>query len=155
VERLEIRGGPGGFVTATGQYLAAARVLRPFVTASPWAIVVREGRPETLTLYRHGRPVFTTLVNTGVAGAATPVGQFYVRAKFPWVTMRGRNPDGQPYLDPHVPWVMSIDGNIALHGFVRRAYGFPQSAGCVELPVPAARKLYAMVPLGTPVRIEA
>ena len=49
--------------------------------------------------------------------------------------MSGTNPDGSHYVDPGIPWVSYFNGGDALHGFVRGSYGFPQSDGCVEMPV--------------------
>jgi lipoprotein-anchoring transpeptidase ErfK/SrfK len=40
-----------------------------------------------------------------------------------------------------------------VHGFVRPAYGFPQSNGCVELPVSNASKVYQLDPYGTLVTV--
>ncbi|MDP9729094.1 L,D-transpeptidase [Alicyclobacillus tolerans] len=149
-----LRGGKHSIVSTTGQFLPVAQVVRPFVTATPLSIVVREGTPETLTVYQGQQAIFKTLCNTGVDNA-TPLGHFYIRFKSPVVNMKGVNPNGTHYDDPGVKWVMSFDGNIAIHGFPRPSYGFPQSAGCVELPVNIAKKLYSMVHIGTPVTIEA
>ena len=86
-------------------------------------------------------------------GGSTPTGTFYIRSKYPSVDMKGVNPDGVHYNDPHVPWVMGLIGNIAIHGYPRASYGWPQSNGCVELPLSAAKHLYSMVSVGTPVEI--
>ncbi len=59
----------------------------------------------------------------------------------------------QSYDDPDVQWVEYFNGGDALHAFARAAYGFPQSAGCVEMPPAAARRLYADIGLGTLVTI--
>jgi hypothetical protein len=37
-----------------------------------------------------------------------------------------------------VYWINYFNGGDAVHGFVRASYGFPQSLGCVELPIPTA-----------------
>lgn len=151
-ETLAVTGGKNGPVGSSGQYLPA-NVNRPFITASNEKIVVSEKLPETLTLYKNGKVIFQSLCNTAVLGGYTPLGNFYIRSKFQHVDMKGVNPNGKPYNDPHVPWVMGLVGNIAIHGFPRAHYGFPQSNGCVELPVSAAKHLYSMVHIGTPVEI--
>lgn len=153
LERMTLFGGPEGPQGVAGQFLTQKSIVRPFYTASNQKIVVREGDPETLTLYRDGKPILVSKCNTGV-DHATPLGHFYVRNKFLWVNMIGTNPNGTHYNVPHVPWVMPIDGNIAIHGYPRAAYGFPQSAGCVELPIPVAKKLWHMIHVGTPVTIK-
>ncbi len=48
--------------------------------------------------------------------------------------MSGYNPDGSYYSDPGIPWVSYFNGGDALHGYIRGAYGYPQSLGCVEMP---------------------
>ena len=153
-ELMTIRGGLKGPQGSSGQYLSAD-VKRPFITASDQLIVVKESKPETLTLYKNGKAVFKTLANTGIPGAATPKGHFYIRSMALYANMRGTEPNGQPYYSPHVPWVMGLFGNIAIHGYIRSSYGFPQSVGCVELPVKQARILYHMVKVGTPVDIQS
>ncbi|WP_258112836.1 L,D-transpeptidase [Alicyclobacillus sp. SP_1] len=150
---LHLDGGPHSVVGVSGQFLPIHEVTRPFVTATSQYIIVREGQPETLTLYRGNKIEFESLCNTGVDNA-TPLGHFYIRFKATHLDMKGTNPNGSHYNVPDVKWVMAIDGNIAIHGFPRQSYGFPQSAGCVELPVPHAAKLFTMVHVGTPVTIE-
>ena len=54
-----------------------------------------------------------------------------------------------------VPRVSHFQGNDALHGFVRKAYGFPQGVGCVELPLPQARRLWHLIHYGTLVTVDA
>lgn len=153
-EMMTIQGGLTGPQSTSGQYLANQQIVRPFITKSDEQIVVTESRPQTLTLYRHGRVVLRSLCNTGVTGAKTPPGHYYVHAEMVKDTMKGVNPDGTKYDDPNVPWVMQLFGNTAIHGYPRRHYGFPQSNGCVELPVKVAKRLYQLVKVGTPVTID-
>jgi hypothetical protein len=40
-----------------------------------------------------------------------------------------------------------------VHGFPRAAYGFPQSLGCVELPIPNAAIAWTYIHYGTPVTV--
>ena len=49
------------------------------------------------------------------------------------------------YDDPDVPWVNYFHNGEAIHGFPRRHYGYPQSAGCVELPIYKAKELYPIL----------
>lgn len=116
-------------------------------------IVVSLVYPETVTLWRNGEVAFQTYCNTGVPGAGTPVGLYRIRAKLPKDNMRGHELDGRPYNDPGVPWVMYFHGGDALHGFERSGFGWPQSLGCVELPIPAAAELYQQVYVGTRVLV--
>ena len=67
----------------------------------------------------------------------------------PSTTMSGTNPDGSHYSDPGIPWVSYFNGGDALHGFTRAQYGFPQSLGCVEMPLRGAGQVYPYTPIGT------
>ena len=68
--------------------------------------------------------------------------------------MKGTNPDGSTYDDPNIPWVSYFTGGDALHGYVRASYGFPQSDGCVEMPVANAAIVFPDTPLGTLVTVS-
>ncbi len=118
-----------------------------------WADV-SESLPETLTVWRNGAPLYTTLVNTGIAAAPTALGSYTVYARYVSTTMSGYNPDGSYYSDPGIPWVSYFNGGDALHGFDRAAYGFPQSLGCVEMPPAHAEVVFPLTPLGTVVTVQ-
>jgi L,D-transpeptidase catalytic domain/Putative peptidoglycan binding domain len=124
--------------------------------AQPWDyVVVSQSLPESATVYKDGTPVYSTPVNTGVPGAATANGTWPVYARYTVTTMSGTNPDGSHYVDPGIPWVSYFNGGDALHGFVRASYGFPQSDGCVEMPIANAATVFPLTPLGTLVTVEA
>lgn len=133
--------------------VAAAALLlgRPAsVRADPVAgsayIYVSKQLPERLYLIDGGSIVFETPVNTGIRAAPTPDGVFRVFASYPLRTMRGTDPVSlRRYNDPNVPYVMYFDGGRAIHGFRRSGYGYPQSFGCIELPVNKARQLYRLL----------
>lgn len=118
-------------------------------TTQPYTYVsVSKQAPESLTVYRDGKAVLTTRVNTGVARAQTPDGSWAVFARYRSQTMSGTNPDGSHYSDAGVPWVSYFYGGDAVHGFPRASYGSPQSVGCVELPIAAAERVYALMGYG-------
>jgi peptidoglycan hydrolase-like protein with peptidoglycan-binding domain len=123
--------------------------------AQPWDyVLVSQSLPESATVYKDGSPVYSTPVNTGVAGAPTENGTWPVYARYTVTTMSGTNPDGSHYVDPGIPWVSYFHGGDALHGFVRGSYGFPQSDGCVEMPVSNAAVVFPLTPLGTLVTVQ-
>ncbi len=62
--------------------------------------------------------------------------------------MSGEDPDGTKYDVADVPWVNYFNGGDAVHGYPREAYGFPQSNGCVELPIETAQSVFGMLQLG-------
>jgi L,D-transpeptidase catalytic domain/Putative peptidoglycan binding domain len=124
--------------------------------ANPWNyVLVSQSLPESATVYSNGVPVYSTPANTGVPGATTANGTFPVYARYTVTTMSGTNPDGSHYVDPGIQWVSYFNGGDALHGFVRASYGFPQSDGCVEMPVANAAQVFPLTPLGTLVTVQA
>ncbi len=112
-------------------------------------------RPEALTLWHNGAVVLETPVNTGIAQTPTPLGTFPVYLRYRSQTMAGVTPWGTPYDDPGVPYVNYIDGGVAVHGFVRAGYGYPQSLGCIELPIPEAAIAWQYLGRGTLVTVVA
>ena len=118
-------------------------------------VLVSQSLPESATVYKDGSSVYTTPVNTGVAGAPTDNGTWPVYARYTVTTMTGTNPDGSHYSDPGIPWVSYFHGGDALHGFVRASYGSPQSDGCVEMPIANAQVVFPLTPLGTLVTVQA
>jgi hypothetical protein len=114
---------------------------------------VTETSPETLTLYVGGVAKFHTLVNTGVPGAVTDLGTYPVYYRYVTQIMRGTNLDGSKYAD-QVSWVSYFHGGDALHQFYRYSYGFPQSLGCVEMTMDAAKFVWPFTPIGTLVTVR-
>jgi hypothetical protein len=109
-------------------------------------IYVSEQLPERLYLIDGGRVIFESPVNTGIRASPTPEGVFYIFASYSQHTMRGIDPVTlRPYSDANVPYAMYFDGGRAIHGFHRSGYGYPQSFGCIELPVYKARELYDLL----------
>ncbi len=130
-----------------------AAVLANQVNTTPYSYVyVSETQPETLWLWQNGQIILTTKANTGVTGALTKLGTHPVFERLPFQVMKGRNPNGQSYADP-VSWINYFWGSDAVHGFVRASYGFPQSAGCVELPPSVAHQAYLNLHYGSLVTV--
>jgi lipoprotein-anchoring transpeptidase ErfK/SrfK len=115
--------------------------------------MVGETLPEQLVVWQTGKDVYTSLANTGVPGAWTATGTFPVYARFSATTMVGTDPDGYHYDVTGVPWVAYFNGGDAVHGYWRYGYGYPQSNGCVELPVDNAQVVWGMDPIGTLVTV--
>ncbi len=116
--------------------------------------MVSTALPETISIWHDGTIVFHTLVNTGLPQTPTPVGTFFVYLRYPTQTMRGTNINGTYYVDHGVKWVNYIDGSVAVHGFIRASYGFPQSLGCIELPVSQAAIAWKWLHYGSMVTIS-
>ncbi len=115
-------------------------------------IEIEKRRPEMLYLYENGSVVFSGLTNTGIPGLNTTNGTYPIYLRFVQDYMSGTNPNGTTYHDL-VHWINYFLGSEAVHGFVRSQYGFPQSLGCVELPVNSAAIVYPQVHIGTLVTV--
>jgi hypothetical protein len=142
---LPATGAPDGSTWAS---LLAAETLGHGDRVPYTFVTVSESIPETLEVHRGGHVVLSTPANTGVAGAETELGTFPIYARYVSTTMSGTNPDGSTYSDPGVPWVNYFNGGDAVHGFPRASYGFPQSNGCVELPIGTAAQVYPLLSIG-------
>jgi lipoprotein-anchoring transpeptidase ErfK/SrfK len=127
----------------------AARDAKPYT----W-VTVTETLPETLEVHEGAKVALSSPANTGVPGASTQTGIFPIYDRFVATTMIGTNVDGSHYDDPGVPWVNYFNGGDAVHGYPRPGYGYPQSNGCVELPIPTAQTVFGMLQLGDLVIVE-
>jgi len=133
VEGLNYSGNPLGnpllWPTLLKAYVAKQLDPRPYV----W-VEVSKTLPERLWLWSNGSVVLTSLANTGIPSTTTQDGTFTVYLRYQENYMSGFNPTGSYYHDL-VHWISYFNGGDAVHGFPRASYGFPQSLGCVELPV--------------------
>jgi peptidoglycan hydrolase-like protein with peptidoglycan-binding domain len=116
--------------------------------------IAREGNPETLTIWHDGKVVLRSLANTGIAAAPTTLGTAAVYLRYLHQIMRGKNPDGTKYADP-VSYVSYFRSGEAVHYFPRGSYGYPQSLGCVELPMSSAEQAYPYLTFGSLVTVAA
>jgi peptidoglycan hydrolase-like protein with peptidoglycan-binding domain len=116
-------------------------------------VSVSESIPERLEVHRGDRVVLSSATNTGVPGAETPQGIFPIFARYVSTTMSGTDTDGYHYVVPDVPWVNYFNGGDAVHGYPRASYGFPQSNGCVELPIETAQSVFGMLSIGDVVEV--
>jgi peptidoglycan hydrolase-like protein with peptidoglycan-binding domain len=112
-----------------------------------------KGSPQTLTIWHDGRRVFSSPANTGIPVAPTADGTYPVYERLRYQVMTGTNPDGSHYADP-VEYVAYFDGGEAVHYFPRYSYGFPQSLGCVELPLTAAATAWSYLSYGSLVTVS-
>ena len=118
-------------------------------------VMVDQSIPQQLRVWEDGRGViFQTVCSTGVSAAPTQPGAHAIFLRSREQTMQGIGPSGHPYRVEHVPYVSFFYGEQAIHGFPRRTYGQPQSAGCVELPIQAAKRVWDLTNYGTLVLIS-
>jgi hypothetical protein len=94
--------------------------------------------------YEGQKPVFTTLVSSGLEEWPTNEGLFHIYARYERTPMSGA--EGQPdfYYLEEIPWTMYFDDDIALHGtYWHDGFGYRHSHGCVNLSITDAHWLYA------------
>ncbi len=116
-------------------------------------VLVTKNLPEHLTIWVNGVLTFSHVpCNTGVAGAPTTDGTYQVFEHVEVSNMQGTDVTGTSY-DVTVPWASYFNGGEALHGYPRAAYGFPQSNGCVEMPITTAGRVWPSTPIGTLVTV--
>jgi lipoprotein-anchoring transpeptidase ErfK/SrfK len=100
---------------------------------------------QTIAVYQGNQLTFATLTSTGVENLWTRPGLFQVYYKTPSEDMTGATEADRSdfYYIEDVPWTMYFDEDRALHGaFWHDFFGYPNSHGCVNLPVGDAHWLF-------------
>lgn len=106
---------------------------------------------QTVAAYENGRLVFATLGASGAWPYFTRPGLFQIYDKREADTMQGafRADRSDLYYLADVPWTMYYDESRAIHGaYWRAAFGFEQSAGCVNLSLADSRWLFEWAQIG-------
>lgn len=86
---------------------------------------------QLLVAYEGRDPVMATLVSTG--RTATTPGVYRIQKKRAYGRLRAK-PEYRTQWDVHVPWVMTLDGRLAMHTvYWHDNFGKPFSQGCVNL----------------------
>ncbi len=98
---------------------------------------------QTLVAYEDDRPVFATLISSGLDRTETNEGLFTIWARLPRDRMSGATGAPNAYDLQSVPWTMYFDGSISLHGtYWHDFFGYRRSRGCVNLSISDARYLF-------------
>lgn len=93
--------------------------------------------------YEGARPVWATLVSSGLAEWPTNEGLFNVYVRFPRTIMSGAEGQDDFYYLEEVPWTMYFDNDIGLHGtYWHDGFGYRHSHGCVNLSITDSAWLY-------------
>lgn len=132
------------------EYVAMlAPVPRPAEVAGRWVAV--DLFEQTLIAYEDDRPVFATVISSGLPEWSTPEGLYEIWARLPSDPMSGATGAPDAYDLQHVPWVMYFKGGISLHGtYWHDGFGYRRSHGCVNLTISDARWLYEWTAGGEP-----
>ena len=122
------------------------------VTPRVTRIVVRRGE-RRLRVYRGSRVLFSTPVAVGSKGRETPLGSFYVTARFvPDDSFLGSFAFETSAYSKMTDWPGG--GVVGIHGTSQPwLLGQAVSHGCVRVSNAAAESLSHLVPLGTPISI--
>jgi lipoprotein-anchoring transpeptidase ErfK/SrfK len=97
-------------------------------------------------VYRGDELIGAATVSTAKQGHITPLGEWSILEKRPFYRSK-------KYNNAPMPWMERIDEyGIALHG--GGTPGYPESHGCIHLPMKFAEKLYGLTKIGTKVIIE-
>ena len=106
---------------------------------------------KTVTAYEGATVVHGPVsIVDGAAETPTVTGTYKVYLQYESQTMRGENADGSPYVAEDVPWVSYFYSGYAFHGAGwRSSFGYSDSHGCVNMPVPEAQWIYNWVDTNT------
>ena len=131
--------GKGGL--RPGEYLWASAIPSDGDTR-----VVIDRLTQMAYVYKGDQLIGVSTVSTAKTGHITPLGEWSILEKRPFY--RSKKYDNAP-----MPWMERIDEyGIALHG--GGTPGYPESHGCIHLPMKFAEKLYQLTKIGTKVVIE-
>lgn len=93
--------------------------------------------------YESEKPVFATLISSGMDEWPTREGVFQIYARFTRTRMTGGYLGPDYYYLQDVPWTMYFDEDIGLHGaYWHDGFGFRRSHGCVNMTLTDAHWLF-------------
>jgi hypothetical protein len=118
-----------------GQWVWAPQI----APKGPILVYVDLGR-QLATVYRNGIRIGVSTISSGRAGYETPTGVFTILEK-------NKQHNSRKYNDAAMPFQQRLTwGGVALHA--GGLPGYPESHGCVHLPLEFARKLFEATPMG-------
>ncbi len=101
---------------------------------------------QTMVAYEGERPIFATLVSSGLPRWPTYEGIFHIYYRRTRTDMSWGTPGDDFYVLEEVPWTMFFDDGRALHGtYWHDGLGYRRSHGCVNLAITDAYWLFNWV----------
>ncbi len=101
---------------------------------------------QVLVAYEGSRPVFSTLISSGLPRWPTYEGVFNIYYRRTREQMSWGTPGDDFYYLEEVPWTMYFDEGRALHGaYWHNGFGYRRSHGCVNMTITDAHWLYQWV----------
>lgn len=89
---------------------------------------------QVLVAYEENRPVFATLISSGLPQWETNEGTFTTWARVANAPMSGAEGQEDFYSLENVPWTLYYDNDISLHGtYWHDSFGYRHSHGCVNM----------------------
>jgi lipoprotein-anchoring transpeptidase ErfK/SrfK len=135
--------GPEGMILRRSDVRLARAIKRPKSIPARRKWLHIDLSEQTLIAYRNRKPVFATLVSTGVKGRDTPLGVYRINYKQLTTTMSGTDEKVGWYDVAEVPWTMYYRSLYAIHGaYWHNNFGKKQSHGCTNLAPADARWLF-------------
>lgn len=129
-------------------YVSVLQVVTPDFAIDPEELWLHVDLSEqTLVVYRGRRPIYGTLVSTGLPGHETVRGRFRIERKFVGSTMDNLGPEAgaDDYRIEDVPWTQYFRDAYALHAaFWHDRFGIARSHGCVNLPPADAHRIFEL-----------
>ncbi|MBZ0291530.1 MAG: L,D-transpeptidase [Anaerolineae bacterium] len=124
------------------RYLSIAQqITRPRNVAGRWAAV--DLFEQNLVAYEEDKPIFATLISSGLPGTDTNQDLFTIWARLERDGMSGATGAPNAYALQSVPWVQYFDEAISLHGtYWHDLFGYRQSRGCVNMSISDARFIF-------------
>ena len=114
------------------------------VTTEKWVAI--DLYEQTLMVYEGDRPIFATLIATGLPRWPTFEGTFNIYYRRTRHTMSWGTVGDDFYYLEEVPWTMFFDEGRALHGaYWHDGFGYRRSHGCVNMTITDANWLYNWV----------
>jgi len=114
---------------------------RPDDVAGRWVAV--DLFEQTLIAYEDDKPVFATVISSGMHEWETDEGVHDVWARLISDSMSGAAGGPNAYALQSVPWVMYFNRGQSLHGtYWHDSFGYRRSKGCINLSISDARWLY-------------
>jgi hypothetical protein len=98
---------------------------------------------QVVIAYEEEKPVFASLVSSGLPEWATNEGLFNIYVRHERTRMSGAEGQADFYYLEEVPWTMYFDEDIGLHGtYWHDGFGYRHSHGCVNMSITDAHWLY-------------
>jgi lipoprotein-anchoring transpeptidase ErfK/SrfK len=121
------------------KYIPMART--PDIDTEKWVTI--DLYEQVAIAYELDKPVYATLISSGLKDWETPEGLFHVYVRYPRTVMSGGEGQEDFYYLEEVPWTQYFIDDVALHGaYWHDGFGYRRSHGCVNMSITDAKWFY-------------